>query len=273
MPVILLSDNGSSRADSTLQLRQLAMQLGKATGLAIHPVSLQHADRIEPVQLDGLPAQVFPSFMAQQLGAGEREFILLPLFFGNSKALTKFVPDEVETLNQQFGDFKLEIAQVVYPLPEGEPLLSEIIYDHIARTAEKSHLPLRNIVLVDHGSPVPRVTEVRKHLANSVQKRLPADVILEQAVMERREGPEYDFNGQLLENWLLDKAAAGESSALVIMMFFLPGRHAGEHGDVVEICNRVKQAYPDFTIEMSPLISQHTRFLNLLENRLKAQIQ
>ena len=87
-------------------------------------------------------------------------------------------------------------------------------------------------MLVDHGSPVPRVTDVRKHLANSVQKKLPAEVTLEQAVMERREGPEYDFNGQLLEHWLLDKAASGESSALVIMMFFLPGRHAGENREM-----------------------------------------
>ena len=272
MPVILLTDNGSARANATLQLRQLSTALSKLTGHIIHPVSLQHASKIAVEDLHGIPAQVFPSFMAQQLSRGEKEFIMLPLFFGNSKALTSFVPDEVAVLQQQFGDFSLHIAEVIYPLPQGEPLLTEIIYQHINSTAAQHNLPLKNLVLVDHGSPVPRVTEVRKHLAQSVQQKLPNTCVLEQAVMERREGREYDFNGDLLEHWLSQKAVAGETSAIVILMFFLAGRHAGEGGDIVEICETVKQQHSGFNIAISPLITEHPLFLSILQSRLNASV-
>ena len=106
MPVILLCDNGSTRANATLQLRYLTTELSKKSRHTIHPVSLQHADRISAEELEGIPAHVFHDFMTQQLSLDQREFILLPLFFGQSKALTSFIPDEVKRLKKQFGDFK-----------------------------------------------------------------------------------------------------------------------------------------------------------------------
>lgn len=269
MPVILLCDNGSTQPGATLQLRRLAQQLSEQSGQTIHPVSLQHANRIKESQLQGEPAQVFSEFMQQQLSAGESEFILLPIFFGKSKALTSFIPDEADKLHQQYGDFSLQLAEVIYPLPTGEPLLVDIIHDHIKQTAAQHNLPLQNLVLVDHGSPIPRVTEVRQDLAQRVQNRLADATSLQQAVMERREGREYDFNGDLLEHWLSRKAEAGAKSALVIMMFFLPGRHAGENGDIVQICDSVMQQHPDFKVAISPLIAEHPAFVNLLQLRLQ----
>jgi hypothetical protein len=211
--------------------------------------------------------------MQQQLSAGETEFILLPIFFGKSKALTSFVPDEADRLRQQYGDFSLQLAEVIYPLPTGEPLLVDIIHDHIQQTAAQHNLPLQNLVLVDHGSPIPRVTEVRQHLAQQVQNRLADATSLEQAVMERREGREYDFNGDLLEHWLSRKAEAGAKSALVIMMFFLPGRHAGENGDIVQICDSVMQQHPGFKVAISPLIAEHPAFVNILQLRLQGALE
>ena len=265
MPVIMLIDNGSLRANAAKGLRLLAKSLSEKTGLNIHPVSFKHSDKISPDELDGIPAQTFRSFMAQQLEKGEREFIILPLFFGKSRALTSFVPDEVAILNAEFGEFKLNISETLYPLPEGESGLVDIIYDHVISTAK----PLKNIVLIDHGSPIPQVTAVRQHLAQCVQQKLPEGVLLEEAVMERREGKEYDFNGELLEDWLTQKAESGETHAAVILMFFLPGSHAGEGGDIVEICESVMVKYPDFKISISPLISEHQRLVDILRKRLQ----
>ena len=269
MSMILLIDNGSSKADATLQLRLLAKNLSNKTGRLIHPVSLQHANKIPTEQLHDSPARVFPEFMAEKLAEGEREFILLPLFFGVSKALSSFIPEQSDLLKHKFGEFSLRVAKVIYPLPEGEQLLSEIINDHITLTAKQHKLPLKNIVLVDHGSPIPRVTEVRKHLANTVQQKLSDNIMLEQAVMERREGNEYDFNGDLLKDWLIKKAESGESNAIIALMFFLAGRHAGEGGDIVEICEDVNKQYPDFKIAISPLISEHESLLSILHSRLE----
>ena len=266
MPVIMLVDNGSLRANATTGLRLLAKKLGDKTSLNIHPVSLKHSDKISPDQLGGTPAQTFRNFMAQQLEKGECEFVLLPLFFGKSRALTSFVPDEIAVLKDQFGEFKLDIAETLYPLPEGEEGLVDIIYDHVISSTK----PLKNIVLVDHGSPIPQVTAVRQHLAQSVQQKLPEGVVLEQAVMERRKGKEYDFNGDLLEHWLTQKAEAGETHVAVILMFFLPGSHAGEGGDIIEICESLMEKFPSFNISISPLISEHQKLVNILQKRLRS---
>jgi len=273
MPVILLSDNGSTRANATLQLRELANKLSLQTGYTVHPVSLQHANRIPKEALNNMPAQVFPDFIEQQLIKDNKDFILLPIFFGKSKALTKFVPDIVDSLKNKYGEFQLKVADVIYPLPEGENLLCEIIHDHIVDTAKKENADLNNVVLVDHGSPIPQVTNVRKHIAQSVQDLLSADASLEQAVMERREGSEYDFNGDLLENWLKQKVQSGATSVIVILMFFLAGRHAGADGDIAEICNSVMKEHPELKISISPLISEHPKFLSILESRLNDAIK
>lgn len=273
MPVILLTDNGSTHPNATLQLRDLANELSLQSGHTIHPVSLQHANQIPAESLNGTAARVFTEFMKQQLAEGNKEFILIPVLFGQSKALTTYIPDEVSALKKQLGDFKISIADVVYPLPEGEDLLDEIIYEHIIDTAKKDNLALTNVVLVDHGSPTPQVTNVRKQLVQNVQKKLSGDCNLEQAVMERRDGSEYDFNGDLLETWLKKKALTGENSVIVVLLFFLAGRHAGKEGDIVEICTSVMKEYPALKISISPLIAEHPKLLSILQSRLNDAIK
>jgi len=265
--VILLLDNGSLQAEATKQLRQLAHALSLKSGQTIHPVSLQHADKTPLAELEGIPAQTFAVFMQQHLSQGERDFIILPLFFGESRAVTTFIPSEIATLKASFGDFKVAIADVLYPLPEGEPRLVNIIYENTLATAETHHIPLKNIVLVDHGSPVQRVTEVREHIASQIQTKFAIQI--DQAVMERREGAEYDFNGILLEDWLMKKAASGESTAIVTLLFFLAGRHAGKGGDIEQICEKVMQKYPYFTIVISPLVSKHKDLVLILSERFQ----
>jgi len=272
MPVIMLVDNGSTRPTATKQLRLLAAELGLMIQHRVHPISMQHANKIPADQLDGKSASIFSEFLAKKLQKGKKKFILLPLFFGKSRAITKFLPDEVEKLKAEYGDFSLIIAQPIYPLPSGDNDLVDIITDHIHQLAEKHNAAdaYKNIVLVDHGSPVPRVTEVRQHLANAVREKLPDGAELEEAVMERREGKDYDFNGDLLKDWLTTKAQSGETHASVILVFFLPGSHAGKGGDIVEICDEVMQAYPEFKVEISPLISQHPKLVSILAKRLQS---
>lgn len=272
MPVILLLDNGSVRASATIQLRNIADALSKASEQRIHPVSLKHANKIKPEDIENKAADIFYDFMQHQLSLGQRSFILLPLFFGRSKALTSNLAGEVTHLQQEFGEFELKIADVIYPLPDGEQYLIEIIYDHILGTAEDYKLPLENMVLVDHGSPVAAVTDVRKHLAAQVQHLLGSKACFDQAVMERRDGAEYDFNGDLLRDWLTKKAQSGEKSAIVVLLFFLPGRHAGSGGDIIEICERIKTQHPDFKIGISPLVSEHKHLVSILHSRLQSLI-
>ena len=269
MSCFLLLDNGSLRADATKQLRQLARDLGLKSGQKVHPVSLQHADKISVAELDGQAAQIFTSFIRKRLalGEGDHHFIILPLFFGESRALSSFVVSEVESLKEEFNDLRVDIADVLYPLPEGEPRIVDIVYDNILVAAKQKNYPLKNIIVVDHGSPVARVTAVRKHIVEQLQQRFSTQI--DQAVMERREGVEYDFNGALLEDCLLKKAISGETTAIVSLLFLLAGRHAGKGGDITEICERVMRKYPSFHIVISPLVSEHETLISILYERLK----
>jgi sirohydrochlorin ferrochelatase len=273
MPIVLLVDNGSIRADATKQLRLLAQELSIAAKIKVEPVSLRHADKISVNLLDGEAAQVFLAFMDEYLLQGERQFIILPLFFAEGRAVTELMTNQLLSLQALYRNFTFRVADVVYPLPKGEPLLVDIIFDLMLKTAQGSQLAKKNIVLVDHGSPQQRVTEVRKHLAKAVQEKLSTNRKLAQAVMERREGDKYLFNGELLQDWLTRKAQAGEKSAIVCLLFFLAGRHAGKGGDIDKICRKVEDEYPTFKIAVCPLIAEHKELVSILLARLQTAQQ
>lgn len=278
-PTILLVDNGSSRAQATLQLRHIADALSVKTQQKIHPVSLQHADRINEAEvkhtLNGQAADTLHAFMAKALANGQRDFVLIPLFFGKSRALTSFVPDQVAQLEQEFGPINLTLAEVLYPLPDGNPLLVDILHQHATQLIDTNQDNASNkltqaLVLVDHGSPVPSVSAVRQHICSALTKQLPKPLTLEQAAMERRQGKQYDFNGQLLKDYLEQQAQAGVTHVGVLLLFLLPGIHAGKGGDIATICESVSAQYPQFSVSISPLIGESPRLLDYLaENVVK----
>ncbi len=269
MQKILLVDNGSRRADSVLKLRRLAAALGKRIGHPVDAVSLQHADKIPADELEGRPAEVLPRYLENALHNGVRDFLLLPLFFGRSKAITAFVPDTVAALQADHGDFQLRIADVLCPLPQGEPLLAKILADNVSAALPDAAAPQPvDVILVDHGSPSRQVTAVRETLATQLQGLLPPAATLHQAVMERRPGKEYDFNGPLLETRLEQLARENPTAQMVIAMLFLsPGRHAGAGGDMEEICNRARRDHPGISVHISPLVGDHPALIDLLAQR------
>jgi len=271
---LLLVDNGSTRVEAALQLKKIASKLSDVSGLKIHAVSLKHSDKIPAdhvdAHLDGIKARVFNEFIEEHLKAGQRNFILIPLFFGKSRALTSFVPDEKEKLESQFGSFSLNMTDVLYPIDEGSPALVNILYEHAVLAANgdtKAHL--KNIVLVDHGSPIKTVNDVRQGLAHALKLKLPEGCNIDQAAMERRPGKEYDFNGELLEDYLNRLAKAGETKATILLQFLLSGTHAGANGDIEQICHTVMSKYPGFKVSISPLIGQNDQLVTLLAEKLK----
>lgn len=276
MACILLVDNGSRRASARLRLCQLAAALRERTGQYVHPVSLQHSDKIDPARLNNEVAQVLYDFLDERLLHGVREFVALPLFFGESRALTSFIPDQLRKLKVIHGEFCFRLGQTLYPLPEGDTDLVRILHDHILQTARRHRVDVGHVVLVEHGSPSPQVNEVRRHLAERLRWTLALDgnrVSVGQAVMERREGKEYDFNGDLLKYWLQARAQAGATNIIVAMLFSLPGRHAGKEGDIARICKAVTSCYSGLEILITPLVGEHPVLVDILESRLNAVLK
>lgn len=269
MPTLMLIDNGSRRPDATLAQRRLARALSERLGAPVWPVSLQHSDQIEPELLGGLPAATLAGFLETRRSIGERSFLALPLFFGPSRALTQFLPDTVA----EVGGVEVQVADVLCPLPAGEPMLLRIIEDNLRGVPEFTEADA--VVLVDHGSPQPAVTAVRNWLAEGLAARLRGGPALREAVMERRAGARYDFNGLLLEEVLAElareaRARGAERLTVVLAMQFIgPGRHAGAGGDVAQICSEAKRRFPCLHTYRSALVGEHPGLLDLLEARAR----
>ncbi len=269
MPSILLIDNGSRRADATRNLRRLAMQLAGRIGEPVHPVSLLHADQVAADQLDGYPAEILEPALRRLLSAGVRDVILLPLFFGPSRALTRFVPDTAAVLSREFGLFQIQTARELCPLPDGEPRLVEILAAHVEQASAVSGYPATRVVLVDHGSPIPGVTAVRTWLGERLTQRFGSGVSVGQAVMERRTGAAYDFNGLLLEELLRQMASEDRTTPVILAMLFVSaGRHAGAGGDIADIIVRVESDHSGFRVYPSPLVGSHPGLIDILLSRL-----
>lgn len=266
-PTILLVDNGSTRAAATLSLRAIAGALSRRVGREVHPVSLQHSDRVPAADLGGHPALVLPDFLAARLAAGDRAFVTVPLFFGRSRALTAFIPEQVELLGARFGPFELAQADVLFPLPEGESRLVDIVARQAATALGGDG---GRVILVDHGSPLPAVTAVREAVAAGLRERLDSGVTLDQAVMERRSGSQYDFNGELLEDRLDAAARDGDRDVALAMLFLSPGRHAGPGGDIEGICADAMRRHPGLRVRIAPLVGEHPGLVDILADRLAA---
>jgi hypothetical protein len=104
--------------------------------------------------------------------------LILPLFFGPSRAISDYVPERIAALQEDLGPFEVRIARALCPLPEGEPDLVEILLARIHGAASEQGVTPRRILLVDHGSPIPAVTEVRRWLARQLKQRLADDSVL-----------------------------------------------------------------------------------------------
>jgi hypothetical protein len=103
---VFLVDNGSLRAESVLNLRRVARELGAATGLEILPASLLHSSKVPAEELEGEPAVNLERRIRLCLESGEdREFTIIPFFFGPTGAITDYLPERLAYRRQRHGDF------------------------------------------------------------------------------------------------------------------------------------------------------------------------
>ena len=265
-PIVFLVDNGSLRPRATFFLRSLADSLAKSTVLPVEAVSLLHSHKIPADELAGVPATIVKRRMRECLAAGQREFIILPLFLGPSLAVTDYLPQVVDELSGEYPQLKVRIASVLagdnLDLPD--PRLAQILADQIRALQPSSNT---KVALVDHGTPIIEVNRVRNAVGRQLASELGASVVIP-CSMERREGEAYAFNDPLLERLgEVDDFAGGR---LILAMFFLlPGRHAGEGGDVAEICNNLISEGVFEQIQNTPLLGEHPMLIEILKDRLR----
>ena len=263
----LLVDNGSLAPAATLQLRFLARALAKTIGVEVTPVSLLHSTGVSTPALGDVAAEILEPALELRLMQGKTDFIIVPLFFGMSAALTDYMPARVAHLRKTYPELNVKLAPVLFQ--KDDDRLARIMADQVRAVLREN---TRRVVLVDHGSPVRAVTAVRDQLAAQLQGLLGTNFQVGAASMERREGPEYDFCDPMLANLLL-KPEWNSGDVIAAMQFILPGRHAGPGGDVADICTEAENASGGkLRVHLTGLVAEHPLLVQILADRWRRGI-
>ncbi len=270
-PGVLLMDNGSLEPAAILRLRGLADELGGRLRRPVHPVSLLHSDRVPAGQLGGRAAETLEAVLRVRLASGENEFVILPLFIGPTRALSEFLPEIVNRLQREFPTLKVRVAPPLYA--DTDDRLAQILAEQVTATLAGTGGEAASIrvAVVDHGSPVRAVTEVRNHIAVQLAHRLEGNVAaMAPCSMERRPGADYDFNEPLLAH-LLTTRHWNTGVVVVAHLFLLPGRHAGAGGKVARICRVAEHAAGGrLRTVRAGLLADHPLLLDILHDRARS---
>jgi sirohydrochlorin ferrochelatase len=267
-PLIFLTDNGSLEPAATLALRALAALLGHRLGRPVEPVSLLHSSGIDPQLLGGRRAAILLPELEKRLAAGQNEFAIVPLFFGPSRALTVYLPENLARLRLKYPALRIRVAPPLYAAGDGR--LARILADQVRAQIDPAKTGLVRVALVDHGSPVVEVTAVRNELARQLAAQLgPLAAAVAPCSMERRPEPAYDFCAPLLAS-LLATPPWSAGRVVVAMQFLLPGRHAGPAGDVAAICRQAEAVQPLLRTQMTGLVGEHPLLVDILADRARA---
>ena len=276
---VLLFDNGSFRPDSTFALRKIAKKLGKQLGMRVEGVSLLHSHKIDAEKLNGEPATIIRRRFKIGITNGERHFICLPLFLGPSLAITEYLMELIEEAKLLCPEIEILVAPPLAGWDVNHPdhRLARILADQVKLTLKHNKLSdTTNLVLVDHGSPIEKLSILRNTVTNQLKELLGDSVSTATACsMERREGDAYAFNDPLLETISFEKTSIGKSleSLVVAMFFLLPGRHAGEGGDVDEILQGLVDDAEIKNFIKTDLIAYHPLIYSILEDRVKSVLE
>ena len=255
-----LVDNGSLRAEPTLHLRNVARELGGFLEVPVHPVSLLHSSKVDAGLLGGMSAQLLEPMVRQFLKFPEYQNVLVvPQFFGPSRALTDYLPERLDRLRKERGEVEIRQADCLLNLEDDSAeTLAEVIKDRVLEVIDTNskECQLPQVVLVDHGSALSGVNAVRKAVAVHLKEILSDGIHdLVDCSMERPDGAE------VVENPLLSEVLphlSPDYPVLLAMMFFAEGKHAGRGGDVERICKEsgVQNWFRTETIGNHPLLIQ-----------------
>jgi len=267
---VLLVDNGSVQPAATRQLRKIAQGLSRRLGQNVAPVSLLHSDKVPANKLGGRKAEILNAAVRRCLARGVREFVIVPLFLGRSRALTEFIPALIGEWRRDSSELKVHLAA---PLAaRGDDRLARILETQVRAKLTRGFLRRRRarVALVDHGSPVKLVTQVRNRLAKQLRRLLGATVVgVKACSMERRPGAAYDFNEPLLET-LLATPPWNSGPVVVAQLFLLRGRHAGPDGDIATICARARDNSPALRTVRTKLLGEDPTLIAILADRFRA---
>ena len=274
-PIILLFDNGSLKPEASLKLRDLARNLSDVLSMQVEPVSLLHSCKIDPELLNGEPATIIRRRFKKAVNNKERKILCLPLFLGPSLAITDYLQELIQEALALDSEMQIKVAAPLsgWDVHKPDERLATVMKELIEECRANAKRSFKNIVLVDHGSPIKKMAILRNGIAEKVDTLLKGEGVnatVTACSMEKREGDAFSFNDPLLEtipDYLNLEAA---EDLLVAMFFLMPGRHAGEGGDVETILSNLCQNQRIRSFCKTDLIASHPMIMDILADRVRS---
>lgn len=264
-----LVDNGSFGAEAILNLRKIANSLAKSSGFEVRPMGLMHSHKVDPSALDGVAGESMEAFLDSDEANFVSDIRVVPFFLGPSLAVTDWLPRNLEKWRLGGKGRSFVILDSLYQ--KGDNRIARSLSGECIKEMNTKFYNKPFLVLVDHGTPVAKVNEVREQvgatLADLLKDRISG---FSTCSMERRPDPCYDFNEPLLAELLANCTLKGISEILVAQLFLSPGRHAGKTGDIHEICSKfLHQNSGNFTLSRTETIGGDPLVLEILKDRIK----
>ncbi|MAL85412.1 MAG: hypothetical protein CMI23_03525 [Opitutae bacterium] len=267
-PICLLVDNGTLRPEPILMLRSMAKKLELETSFEVISMGLLHSNKVNQELLNGIAGQTIDTFLRSDRGQNITDLLILPFFLGPSRGINDWLVDKLTQWTKEKEGREFKILNCLYE--EGDDRLSKALAWEIKEIQEQNSLHCPSIAMVDHGTPIIAVNMVREMVGKDLKKIINKSTQkFSTCSMERREGQEYDFNEPLLEAILSQWAKIGIKDIIISLFFLLAGRHAGENGDIENICKFVKQSHPNVRIFITKPLGGNKIIYELLKERLE----
>jgi sirohydrochlorin ferrochelatase len=273
--IVALIDNGSLEPGAHLNLRAVAAELSKRTGISVHPVSWKHSDRIPVEQLAvdpaaseaSAPAWTLAPFIRAMTALGQREFLFVPFFISAQGAIGSALRRDLEKLQEELPLQPFEFSFT--PGLAASGVIPEIVAQRILATLGTQALPRTTpVMVVDHGGPSPTSAALRNALAAAV-----GDLLIGKTgpvVAASMEGEEHAHNQPVMADQL---ATPGFDSGDVVIapLFLSPGRHAGPEGDLAQIARAAEDrlALGSLRCHFTELVGTHPLAIDTLAHALR----
>lgn len=222
-----------------------------------------HSHKIDSLELNGIPAESMESLLGSEEPKSWERIVVVPMFFGPSRAITDWLPRHLHAWKKDSPGRSFEILDCLHH--EGDNAIALALFENTTACIDEFGMDRPFVALVDHGTPLKSVNAVREEVGRQLQEMLGSSIRgFSTCCMERRDGPEFDFNDPLLEDLLQKLDASGREEVVVAQLFLSPGRHAGKRGDLEKICSSFAGK-----VVRTELLGMHPKIIDVLERRVR----
>ncbi|OQR84251.1 NAD-dependent epimerase/dehydratase [Achlya hypogyna] len=275
--VCFVVNKGSLQPEGVLALRDMCLNLSVRFNGCVRfiPASCILANGIPVAAINDTPAPLLEDAVDAVLDDPAHtttEFVVLPVFIGNSDALTDFIPNVLSKVQARTGhSLRYAVGRCLVDISKpSDNGIAKILAEKVMRVCQlhATYAPSNvRVIVVDRGTTNHEVHLSRNLIRSQLAKLLGtsvADVVT--ASMERVDEPAYDFNEPLLANAF--KTYQISSGLVVLALLFLTsGRHAVPGGDIEAVLADTKTSHPNLEIAVTDPIGSHPVLTNMLMDR------